>query len=173
MSWVQNRTPGRTAASRLALPLPRVHRAATRNREATHFGSIACIHGRMHSLWFNIGVADLKRATDFYTEIGFEYDSHMPGDMGRVILPDGSFIMLFPHEAIEQFLPVPYENVRTEVLISIGVETREEVAEVIARVEQAGGTVTAAPKEFNGYFGAGFTDPDGHHFNLLVIPKSL
>ncbi|WP_034285515.1 VOC family protein [Schaalia suimastitidis] len=125
----------------------------------------------MHSLWFNIGVADLEKSAAFFTAIGFEQDSHMPQAMRRVTLPDGSYIMLFPHEALEQFLPVPYENTRTEVLISIGVETRDEVAEVIARVEEAGGTVTAPPMEFNGMFGAGFTDLDGHHFNLLVIPK--
>ncbi len=123
----------------------------------------------MHSLWFNIGVADLERAAEFYTAIGFEQDSHMPEAMRRVVLPDGSYIMLFPHESLEQFLPVPYLNTRTEVLISIGVKTREEVHEVIDRVRAAGGEITAEPMEFNGMYGAGFTDLDGHHFNLLVI----
>lgn len=126
----------------------------------------------MHSLWFNIGVADLDRAADFYSAIGFAQDSHMPEAMRRVTLPDGSFIMLFPHETLERFLPAAYLNTRTEVLISIGVETREEVAEVIGRVEAAGGTVTARPKEVDGFYGAGFQDLDGHHFNLLVVPKS-
>lgn len=95
----------------------------------------------------------------------------MPEAMRRVALPDDSYIMLFPHEAMEQFLPVSYENSRTEVLISIGVKSRDEVAEIMAKVEAAGGAVTAPPMEFNGFYGAGFTDPDGHHFNLLVVPK--
>ena len=95
----------------------------------------------------------------------------MPQGMRRVILPDGRYLMLFPHEALEQFLPVPYLNTRTEVLISIGVETPEEVAEVIGRVEAAGGTITAQPQEVDGLYGAGFQDLDGHHFDLLVIPK--
>lgn len=125
----------------------------------------------MHSLWFNIGVADLDRAADFYTAIGFAQDSHMPQAMRRVTLPDGSYLMLFPHETLEQFLPVPYLNTRTEVLISIGVETPEEVAEVIGRVEAAGGTITAQPQEADGLYGVGFQDLDGHHFNLLVISK--
>lgn len=125
----------------------------------------------MHSLWFNIGVADLDCSARFFTALGFEQDSHMPEAMRRVALPDGSYIMLFPHEAMEQFLPVSYENSRTEVLISIGVESRDEVAEIMAKVEAAGGAVTAPPMEFNGFYGAGFTDPDGHHFNLLVVPK--
>lgn len=126
----------------------------------------------MHSLWFNIGVADLDKAADFFTAIGFEQDSHMPAAMRRVVLPNGSYIMLFPHETMEQFLPTKYEDTRTEVLISIGVETREEVAEIVKKVEAAGGTITAPPIEVNGFFGAGFTDLDGHHFNLLVVPKS-
>ena|GEM_PF-5004283 len=39
----------------------------------------------------------------------------------------------------------------------------------IDRVRAAGGEITAEPIEFNGMYGAGFTDLDGHHFNLLVI----
>lgn len=77
--------------------------------------------------------------------------------------------MLFPHESIEQFLPVRYLNTRTEVLISIGLKTREEVQAVIDRVRAAGGEITAEPMGFNGMYGAGFTALDGHHFNLLVI----
>lgn len=125
----------------------------------------------MHSLWFNIGVADLEAAAAFYTAIGFQQDSHMPGAMRRVHLPDGSFIMLFPHDTMEQFVPVPYTNARTEVLISIGVETREEVADILTKVTDAGGTITAPPMEVNGFYGAGFTNIDGHRFNLLVVPK--
>lgn len=125
----------------------------------------------MHSLWFNIGVADLEVSSAFFTTIGFQQDSHMPEAMRRVMLPDGSYLMLFPHETMSRFLPVRYENSRTEVLISLGVDTPEEVHEVIAKVEEAGGTVTAAPMEVDGFYGAGFTDPDGHHFNLLVIPR--
>lgn len=126
----------------------------------------------MHSLWFNLGVADLDASAAFFTSIGFEQDSHMPDAMRRVTLPDGSYLMLFPHATMDQFLPVPYENPRTEVLISIGVDSPEEVHEVIATVEQAGGTVTAPPMTVDGMFGAGFTDLDGHHFNLLVIPRA-
>lgn len=96
----------------------------------------------------------------------------MPSAMVRVVLPDGSYIMLFPHETMAQFVPVEYENSRTEVLISIGVESADDVVAIIEKVEAAGGTVTAPPMEFNGFYGAGFTDLDGHHFNLLVVPKS-
>ena len=123
----------------------------------------------MHSLWFNIGVADLQRAAQFYSAIGFEQDSAMTDAMLKVTLPDGSYIMLFPHETLEQFLPAPYLNTRTEVLISIGVKSRNDVQEIVDRVRAAGGEITAKPMEFKGMYGAGFTDLDGHHFNLLVI----
>lgn len=125
----------------------------------------------MHSLWFNIGVSDLEKSATFFRKIGFILSPHVPDSMCRIELPDGSYIMLFPHDSLKNFLPVHYENNRTEVLISIGVATREEVPAILAKVEQAGGRITAEPTESGGFYGAGFTDPDGHHFNLLVMPQ--
>ncbi|HFU3985652.1 TPA: VOC family protein [Streptococcus suis] len=56
-----------------------------------------------------------------------------------------------------------------EVLISLNVATKEEVDSLIERVEVNGGQITGRPTDAYGFYGASFTDLDGHHFNVIVM----
>lgn len=56
-----------------------------------------------------------------------------------------------------------------EVLISLNVASREEVDRIIERVEANGGQITGRPTDAPGFYGASFTDLDGHHFNMIVM----
>lgn len=61
----------------------------------------------------------------------------------------------------------------TEVLFSLGADSREQVDEMASRVKAAGGTVFAEPAESNGFmYGCGFCDPDGHRWNALFMDFS-
>ncbi|MEZ2051853.1 glyoxalase, partial [Staphylococcus aureus] len=54
------------------------------------------------------------------------------------------------------------------VMISLGVNTNEEVDQLVNKVKEAGGTVVQEPTVSQGFYGAMFKDLDGHHFNFLV-----
>ncbi len=64
-------------------------------------------------------------------------------------------------------------NKSTEVLISIDAENRAEVDELSKKAEAAGGTVFGKPSEIQGWmYGCGFTDLDGHRWNVLHMDMS-
>ncbi|WP_337958011.1 VOC family protein [Guptibacillus sedimenti] len=58
----------------------------------------------------------------------------------------------------------------TEVLFSIGVDTREEVDDLVKKVEKAGGVIFAKLGLTDGWlYGMGFIDLDGHRWNALYM----
>ena len=61
----------------------------------------------------------------------------------------------------------------TEVLFSIDAESRGEVDELAEKAEAAGGTIFGKPSEIQGWmYGCGFTDLDGHRWNVLHMDMS-
>jgi hypothetical protein len=64
-------------------------------------------------------------------------------------------------------------NQGTEVLSSIGAESREEVDEMLRKAVDAGGTVFSESQEKDGWmYGCGFADLDGHRWNALFMDMS-
>lgn len=125
----------------------------------------------LKSLWFNLGVKDLERTVKFYREAGFLVDSHDYSSILKVHLPNGGIIIFFNNDTFKEVVPFPYEENSNEVLISLSVATREELHEAAEKVEKAGGRITEAPVEKNGFYGFGFADPDNHHFNVIVMEE--
>jgi len=82
--------------------------------------------------------------------------------------------MLFPEATFKKFTgrDIADTTQGTEVLFTIGAESKEEVDDMIVRIEQAGGTVYNKPDDRSWLYGAGFADLDGHRWNLLYMDMS-
>lgn len=121
----------------------------------------------MKSFWMNLGVADLEKSAQFYEKLGFAVASF--GDVRSVTLPEGGNLILMQTKTFAQRVPFQLAEKGNEVLISLSVGSREEVDQLIERVEANGGRITGRPKDAYGFYGASFTDLDGHHFNVIVM----
>ena len=55
------------------------------------------------------------------------------------------------------------------MLISVGVEKKQEVDELAKKAVAAGGTVFGQPGGNDFMYGCGFIDPDGHRWNALYM----
>lgn len=61
----------------------------------------------------------------------------------------------------------------SEILLSIDAESREEVENYARIAAQNGGTVFGQPMDIQGWmYGCGFSDPDGHRWNVLHMDIS-
>ncbi|MFD1864253.1 VOC family protein [Planococcus sp. FY231025] len=124
--------------------------------------------------WINLPVKDISKSKEFFKALGFRLNERFADSdtvAGVVIGGHNSMIMLFPVETFEGFINAKIADTQagTEMLISISVEDRDEVQELIHKAANAGGIVYAEPGERNGMYGAGFCDLDGHRWNLLVM----
>lgn len=128
--------------------------------------------------WVNLPVKDLKRSKDFFTKLGFTFKP-LPGnreDGACLILGTKSvYVMMFEHEMFRSFTDTEITDTSrsSEVLFSIDAENTDEVNILAERVEKAGGKVFAGPAEKDGWmYGFGFSDPDGHRWNVLYMEPS-
>ena len=122
-------------------------------------------------MWLNLPVADLERSRAFFERIGFEVASNAEQDDILAVQAGSTQAMLVTRERFAHYAraPVSDPSAGAEVLISFSAASREEVDELAARVEDAGGTLFGRPDGQDGMYGMGFADPDGHRWNALYM----
>ncbi|KAF2336082.1 MAG: VOC family protein [Flavobacterium nitrogenifigens] len=128
-------------------------------------------------IWLNLPVKDVAKAKDFFWKIGFSFnEQHDTPSSTCMVVGEGHFvIMLFEEMLFSSFSQNSITDTKSssEVLISIDAESREEVDELAEKVKEAGGNVFAPPAESQGWmYGCGFTDLDGHRWNVLFMDFS-
>ncbi|WP_139997513.1 VOC family protein [Paenibacillus paridis] len=128
-------------------------------------------------VWINLPVKDLNKSKSFFTEIGFSLNEGFGNadDQASLVIGDKNVIlMLFPESTFQKFTGNNISDTTkgTEVLFSIGAESKEEVDEMVSKAVKAGGTIYGQPHDQGWMYGAGFVDLDGHRWNLLYMDMS-
>ncbi len=130
------------------------------------------------SLWLNLPVKDVAKSRDFFTAIGFRLNSqygNIDTSASLFIGASDLVMMLWTPEAFKGFTRHEVSSTAegNEVLFSFDAESAEEVDEICAKVEAAGGDVFAKPGWNQGWmYGCAFTDLDGHRWNILHMDFS-
>ncbi len=126
-------------------------------------------------IWINLPVKNLTQSVKFFSDIGFTLKPG-PGTTEHsasfTIGEKNVVLMLFDQAVFSSFTNNALSDTTkgTEVLFSLGAESRQQVLDMANRVTSAGGSLYAEPGESNGFmYGCGFCDPDGHRWNLLFM----
>ncbi|SFS70569.1 VOC family protein [Paenibacillus sp. BC26] len=128
-------------------------------------------------IWINLPVKDVRKSSAFFREIGFTLNKQFEGQedkAGLIIGEKNVVVMLFPEDTFRNFISSPIANAgeASEVLLSIGADSKEEVDELLVKVAAAGGTIYSKPHDAGWMYGAGFADLDGHKWNVLYMDFS-
>ena len=129
-------------------------------------------------IWLNLPVKDVQRSKAFFEAIGFIFNEPRStgNDMACMYAGEKKFVVMLIREAM--FAGFSKNNLTdtgqsSEVLISYDAESREEVDTIAKKVVTAGGTMFGEPGESQGWmYGCGFSDPDGHRWNVLYMDFS-
>ncbi|MGN6491607.1 MAG: VOC family protein [Agriterribacter sp.] len=128
------------------------------------------MHPKM--IWANLAVSDLKRTTEFYTQLGFKPNGASK-ELTSFIVGGNEFIMhFFLKEVLESNTKIKMANLEqgNEIIFTVSAESKNEVDKWAQEVETAGGKLISQPEEFGkGYYGFVFADPDGHKFNVFYM----
>ncbi|HEY0046705.1 MAG TPA: VOC family protein [Flavobacterium sp.] len=124
--------------------------------------------------WMNLPVKDIAASKTFFINLGFTFDSQFESaDCTSLRIGENTPpIMLFTEQMIESFSgqKVADPSNGVEVLISFDAESIAEVDEMAEKVRSAGGKIYGEPAEKDGWmYGFGFSDPDGHRWNMLYM----
>ncbi len=128
-------------------------------------------------IWLNLPVKDALKSKEFFSTLGFSFlEERTTEQSACMLIGETNFVvMLFAEAMFKNFIQheITDTSKSTQVLISIDAESREEVDQLAANAEKAGGTVFAAPADNQGWmYGCGFADLDGHRWNVLYMDFS-
>ncbi len=123
-------------------------------------------------IWANFSVRDLEKTTQFYTQLGFKQNGATDQLTSFFFGEDNFIIHFFLKDVLEPNIKGSIINTEAgnEIIFTLSAESKEEVDDWAAAVEDAGGLVVSKPEAFGaGYYGFVFADPDGHKFNVFYM----
>ena len=116
-----------------------------------------------------LGVADVKRAREFYERLGWRRSGE--GDDVAFFQAGGIVFALWGRDELAKDSAVEDPGGWGGVTLAFNTRSPEEVDAVIAEAESAGATIgrRGAPTFWGGYSGV-FVDPDGHPWEVAHNP---
>ena len=121
-------------------------------------------------LFVNLAVADLRRAVDFFTELGFTFDERMTDENATcMIVSDQAFVMLLTRERFRDFTKreIVNSSAQTEAILAVSAESREDVDAFADKALGSGGETANEPLDYGWMYGRSFHDPDGHLWEIV------
>jgi predicted lactoylglutathione lyase len=128
-------------------------------------------------IFVNLAVRELKRSTDFFGKLGFQFDPRFTDEKATcMIINEGACVMLLTEPFFRTFTTrgICDTSSQTEGLFAISCESRGEVDELVNKAIAAGGKHAMDPVDHGFMYGWSFYDPDGHHWEVLWMdPKAI
>ncbi|SNS01970.1 VOC family protein [Flavobacterium sp. ov086] len=123
-------------------------------------------------IFLNLPVKDLNRSISFFTQLGFSFNQQFTNDKGTcLIIGKNINAMLLVEEFYKTFTNKEICNAETtnEVILSVQVESREKVNQIIENAVKNGATEYDEAKDYGWMYYRSFFDLDGHHWEFSVI----
>jgi predicted lactoylglutathione lyase len=144
-------------------PAPTIRNAGTRPTTA-------------HKLFVNIPVSDVQRSITFFESLGFVFNPQFTDATSTCMLVgEDAYFMLLNKERFTGFAKGPIGDPRkqTSALFALSVESREGVDAMVQKAVDAGGTAAAGKQDHGFMYGWGFTDLDGHQWEVFWMDPKM
>lgn len=126
-------------------------------------------------IFVNLPVKDLKRSINFFTQLGFTFNPRFTDEKAAcLIIGENIYAMLITEPFFQTFTKKEISDAtkNTEVLISIDVESRDDVDAMVKKAVDAGGSIYRDPEDHGWMYGHSFADPDGHQWEVLFMDEA-
>ena len=129
---------------------------------------------KINQIYVNLPVKDIQKTKDFWTKLGFTINEQFSDEKAAcVVLNDNTFVMFLTEEYFQTFSerPVPKGDT-TQVLVAIGLDSREEVDQVVNAAIANGATQHEKPQDYGWMYQNSFWDINGHGWNVTFADLS-
>lgn len=126
-------------------------------------------------IFVNIPVKDLGRSKRFFADLGFSFDENFADENmevvklsedGHVLLQAESYFKTFTKKAVAD------ATTSTEVILTLGADSRQEVDELADKALAVGGRPASDPIDLGFVYSRSFQDPDGHQWEVTYTDMS-
>lgn len=131
----------------------------------------------MATVFINLPVADLPKATEFYQAIGFTQNFQFSDEHAASMQYDETlYVMLLTHEFTKKFLPkhkiIADTHTTCAVLNAVQLPSKEAVDILFEKAIAAWGKQTIQTQDHGFMYGRDFEDLDGHIWELFWMDVS-
>lgn len=126
-------------------------------------------------IFVNLAVNDLKRSMEFFSKLGFEYNTKFCDENAAcMVISEEAFVMLLVKPFFKTFIKKDLcdSSQQTEGLFALSCESRAEVDEMVKKAVAAGGKDTTIQLDHGFMYARSFYDLDGHHWEVLWMDPS-
>jgi len=127
------------------------------------------------SLFVNLPVDDVSRASAFFSALGFSFDPKFSDEKAVcLVISEQIQVMLLRREFFSGFTKKPVADARaaTEVLLALSCDAREDVDALVAKAVAAGATTPVEPHDHGFMYQHGFEDLDGHQWEVFWMDEA-
>lgn len=121
-------------------------------------------------IFVNLPIKNMERSQAFFKSLGFSFNPQFTNDQGAcmVVSENHIYAMLLVESFFQTFTKkaIADTSKTTEVLLCLSCESRAEVDELVKKALAAGATVPNPPQDHGFMYIHGFTDLDGHIWEL-------
>ncbi|MES2635382.1 MAG: VOC family protein [Pseudomonadota bacterium] len=123
-------------------------------------------------IFVNLPIKNMERSQAFFKSLGFSFNPQFTNDQGAcMVVSETIYVMLLVEPFFQTFTKKPIADATkaTEVLICLSCEDRAEVDGFVTKALAAGGTAPNPPQDHGFMYSHGFTDLDGHIWELAYM----
>ncbi len=124
-------------------------------------------------IYVNLPVKDLQRSIDFFTALGYSFNSQFTDETATclVIDEDHIYAMLLTHEFFKTFTTKEIANSTTsaEAILALSYDSREAVDEIVDKALANGGIISNKTDDSGFMYTRSFQDPDGHLWEVFYM----
>ena len=129
----------------------------------------------MRMVFLNFPVSDLAASRAFYAGLGFSFNEQFSDEKtAAVVVDENIVVMLLTHERFADFVtgPIGDPSAATTQLTALSAGSREEVDDLAAKALASGGKPWRPVQDHGFMYGASFTDPDGHVWEVMWMDQT-
>ena len=118
----------------------------------------------------NLPVKNLEASKAFFSKLGFTFNPQFTDQNAAcMILNENSFVMLVKEEFFKSFISKEITDAKssTEVLLGIGLESRQTVDDMMKNALAAGAKESRDTQDHGWMYSRAFDDLDGHIWDLF------
>jgi predicted lactoylglutathione lyase len=121
-------------------------------------------------IFLNLPVKNVAAAQRFYTGLGYSVNPQFTGENSAcLVISEHITAMLLSEPHFKEFTSNEIADTArtTEVIIALSAQSRTAVDELADKALATGGSEPKAPQDHGFMYGRSFTDPDGHHWEVI------
>lgn len=126
-------------------------------------------------VFVSLPVRDVPRSREFFATLGFGIEPRFSDPTAAcVVLGEDTYAMLASEAYFATFVPgrkVVDAGRSAEVVVAVGVGSREEVDALIDKAASSGGSEYREPTDLGWMYMRAFRDPDGHVWEVLHMDE--